>query len=138
MSQLLVDDIVNKDDTGAPGLSKGIVVTGVTTSTSGEFTSSAVIGYGVTINGTGIQLAAGIVTAFCTKVGSAVTINPSGIDAVSGIVTAFCTKVGSAVTINPSGIDAVSGIVTASSFEGSGAKLTGLPAGWNWVDGSLF
>ena len=30
------------------------------------------------------------------------------------------------------------GIVTASSFEGSGAKLTGLPAGWNWVDGSLF
>ena len=55
-------NIVNKDDTGAPGLSKGIVVTGVTTSTSGEFTSSAVIGYGVTINGTGIQLAAGIVT----------------------------------------------------------------------------
>ena len=118
MSQLLVDDIVNKDHTGAPGLSKGIVVTGVTTSTSftggsGEFTSSAVIGYGVTIYGTGIQVEAGIVTAFCTKVGSAVTINPSGIDAVSGIVT-------------------------ASSFEGSGAKLTGLPAGWNWVDGSLF
>ena len=34
MSQLLVDDIVNKDDTGAPGLSKGIVVTGITTSDS--------------------------------------------------------------------------------------------------------
>ena len=88
MSQLLVDDIVNKDDTGAPGLSKGIVVTGVTTSTSGEFTSSAVIGYGVTINGTGIQLAAGIVTAFCAKVGSGVTINPTGIEAVGVAVTA--------------------------------------------------
>jgi len=83
MSQLLVDDIVNKDDTGAPGLSKGIVVTGITTSTTG-----AIIGYGVTINGTGIQLAAGIVTAYCAKVGSGVTINPTGIEAVGVAVTA--------------------------------------------------
>ena len=112
MSQLLVDDIVNKDDTGAPGLSKGIVVTGITTS------DSAIVGYGVTINSTGIQIEARIVTPFCTKVGSAVTINPSGIDAVSGIITAFCTKVGAAVTINATGIDAVSGIVTASAAGG--------------------
>ncbi len=82
MSQLLVDDIVNKDDTGAPGLSKGIVVTGITTS------DSAIVGYGVTINGTGIQLAAGIVTAYCAKVGSGVTINPTGIEAVGVAVTA--------------------------------------------------
>ena len=129
MSQLLVDDIVNKDDTGAPGLSKGIVVNGVTTSTSGEFTSSAVIGYGVTINGTGIQVAAGIVTAFCTKVGSAVTINPSGIDAISGIVTANTLK-GTTGTY--------SGTVTANEFEGSGAKLTGLPAGFSELDAALF
>ena len=93
MSQLLVDDIVNKDDTGSPEFSKGVRVTGITTSTSftggaGEFTSSAVIGYGVTINGTGIQLAAGIVTAFCAKVGSGVTINPTGIEAVGVAVTA--------------------------------------------------
>ena len=109
MSQLLVDDIVNKDDTGAPGLSRGVVVTGITTSTS------AVIGTGVTINSTGIQVAAGIVTAFCTKVGSAVTINSSGVDAGAGIIT-------------------------ATSFTGDGANLTGLniPAGFNWVDGSLF
>tara|TARA_B100000965_G_scaffold406584_1_gene446335 strand:- start:270 stop:2249 length:1980 start_codon:yes stop_codon:yes gene_type:complete len=33
MSQLLVDDIVNKNDTGSPGFSKGVIVTGVTTST---------------------------------------------------------------------------------------------------------
>ena len=131
MSQLLVDDIVNKDDTGAPGLSKGIVVTGVTTSTSGEFTSSAVIGYGVTINGTGIQVAAGIVTAFCTKVGSAVTINPSGIDAISGIVTANTLK-GTTGTF--------SGTVTANAFSGDGGDLTGLniPAGFTELDAALF
>ena len=34
MSQLLVDDIVNKDDSGSPGFSKGAVVTGVITATS--------------------------------------------------------------------------------------------------------
>ena len=125
MSQLLVDDIVNKDDTGAPGLSKGIVVTGITTSTS------AIIGVGVTINGTGIQLAAGIVTAYCAKVGSGVTINATGIDAISGIVTANTV---SATT------GTYSGTVTANAFTGDGGNLTGLniPAGWNWVDGSLF
>ena len=124
MSQLLVDDIVNKDDTGAPGLSKGIVVTGITTSTTG-----AIIGYGVTINGTGIQLAAGIVTAYCAKVGSAVTINPSGIDAVGGIVTAFCAKVGSGVTINPTGIEAVGVAVSAGSFVATGTVSASGAAG---------
>jgi len=34
MSKLQVDDIVNKDDTGSAGFSRGIVVTGITTSTS--------------------------------------------------------------------------------------------------------
>ena len=34
MSKLQVDDIVNKDDTGSAGVSRGAVVTGVTTSTS--------------------------------------------------------------------------------------------------------
>ena len=70
MSQLLVDDIVNKDDTGAPGLSRGVVVTGITTSTS------VVVGAAVTINSTGIN------------VGAAVTINSTGVDAGAGIITA--------------------------------------------------
>ena len=34
MSKLQVDDIVNKNDTGSVGFSRGAVVTGVTTSTS--------------------------------------------------------------------------------------------------------
>ena len=92
MSQLLVDDIVNKDDTGAPGLSRGVIVTGITSSTS------AVIGTGVTINSTGIDVGVGIVTATTL----------------------------SATTVN------------ATTLTGSGANLTGLPAGFNWVDGSLF
>ena len=112
MSQLLVDDIVNKDDTGAPGLSKGIVVTGITTS------DSAIVGYGVTINGTGIQIEAGIVTAFCTKVGSAVTINPSGIDAISGIGT-FGSIISSG-TVSASG--AAGGLATEINAKASTGK----------------
>ena len=34
MSQLLVDDIVNIDDQGSPGFSKGAVVTGIVTATT--------------------------------------------------------------------------------------------------------
>ena len=34
MSKLQVDDIVNKDDTGSVGFSRGIVVTGVATATT--------------------------------------------------------------------------------------------------------
>ena len=112
MSQLLVDDIVNKDDTGAPGLSKGIVVTGITTS------DSAIVGYGVTINGTGIQIEACIVSAFCTKVGSAVTINPSGIDAVSGIGT-FGSIISSG-TVSASG--AAGGLATEINAKASTGK----------------
>ena len=97
MSQLLVDDIVNKDDTGAPGLSRGVVVTGITTSTS------VVVGAAVTINSTGVEVGAGILTA--------TTLKATTLDATT---------------------------VNATTLTGSGANLTGLPAGFNWVDGSLF
>mgnify|MGYP001376833495 CR=1 FL=1 len=35
-------------------------------------------------------------------------------------------------------VDATTGIVTATEFKGSGANLTGLPAGFDWLQGSLF
>ena len=123
MSDLRVTNLRGRTAGTAPTLPDGAVVTGVTTSTS------AVIGVGVTINETGINVSAGIVTAFCTKVGAAVTINPSGIDAISGIVTANTLK-GTTGTY--------SGTVTANEFEGSGAKLTGLPAGFSELDAALF
>lgn len=55
----------------------------------------------------------------------------------SGVVTATSAVVGSAVTINSSGVN-VTGVVTATSFSGSGANLTGLPAGYTELDGMLF
>ena len=61
MSKLQVNDIVNKDDDGSVGFSKGAVVTGVTTTTTLAVT--------------------GIATAATLKVGSAIT-------AFGGIVTA--------------------------------------------------
>ena len=118
MSSLRVTSLRGRTAGTAPTLPDGAVVTGVTTSTSGEFTSSAVIGYGVTINGTGIQLAAGIVTAFCTKVGSAVTINPSGIDAISGIGT-FGSIISSG-TVSASG--AAGGLATEINAKASTGK----------------
>ena len=43
MSKLQVDDIVNKEDTGSVGFSRGAVVTGVATATSfdGDLTGNA-------------------------------------------------------------------------------------------------
>ena len=32
----------------------------------------------------------------------------------------------------------ISGVVTATSFTGDGSALTGLPAGFSWIDGDLF
>ena len=43
MSKLQVDDIVNKDDTGSVGFSRGAVVTGVTTSTSFSGSASGLV-----------------------------------------------------------------------------------------------
>ena len=57
MSKLQVNDIVNKDDDGSVGFSRGAVVTGVTTTTTLAVT--------------------GVATATTLKVGSAVTIGSS-------------------------------------------------------------
>ena len=35
-------------------------------------------------------------------------------------------------------VDVGTGIITATEFKGSGANLTGLPAGFDWLQGSLF
>jgi len=51
MSKLQVDDIVNKDDTGSVGFSRGAVVTGVATATtfSGAPTPTATGGSGIVL-----------------------------------------------------------------------------------------
>ena len=80
MSKLQVDDIVNKDDTGSAGFSKGIVVTGVVTATSFSGNGSGLIGVASTDN-----IITGTAATFnnVVKVGTAITM-----DATSGIVTA--------------------------------------------------
>jgi len=57
MSKLQVNDIVNKDDDGAAGFSKGAVVTGVTTSTSfsGNVSGTTVSGTTVSVGGTSVN-----------------------------------------------------------------------------------
>ena len=63
MSKLQVDDIVNKEDTGSVGFSRGAVVTGVATATSfsGNLTGN-VTGDATGLSGTP-NLNVGIITA---------------------------------------------------------------------------
>lgn len=49
----------------------------------------------------------------------------------------FTNKAGTGAPTFPNGVT-VTGVITATSFSGSGANLTGLPAGFDWRDGSLF
>ena len=61
MSQLLVDDIVNKDDSGSPGFSKGAVVTGIVTATTLK---------GTTVEANTIAAGAGGTVTISTGVGT--------------------------------------------------------------------
>jgi hypothetical protein len=134
MSQINVTTIRNRTG-GPPALDKGVVVTGCTTSTSGYFSGNVTIGGTLThedvtnIDSVGVVTARGGFLAGNPAVSIGATITAAGAASFSGIVTANTI---SATT------GTYSGTVTGNEFEGSGAKLTGLPAGWNWVDGSLF
>ena len=75
MSKLQVDDIVNKDDTGSAGFSRGAVVTGIATATSfsGPLTGN------VTGNVTGNAATATEATeAIAAKSGSALETSING------------------------------------------------------------
>jgi hypothetical protein len=82
-----------------------LTLSGIQASSGIATVGTAIVGFGVTINSTGIN-ASGIVTA--------TTINSTGINA-SGIITATSAIVGSAVTINSGGVDTV-GVITATDF----------------------
>ena len=90
MSKLQVNDIVNKDDDGSVGFSRGAVVTGVTTTTTLAVT--------------------GVATAATLKVGSAIT-------AFGGIVTATTFSGDVTGNINASSASGIStvGVLTAYS-----------------------
>ena len=145
MSELRVDDILDKEGLSAPGFSKGAVVTGVCTATTfvgaltGNVTATTLSG---TLTGTASGLAGSPDITVGTVSGTNLTstkqltsehANISGVSTV-GILTATTSAVvGSAVTSNDSGIVAA-GIITAGTCfktgngvfgAGIGATITG-------------
>ena len=88
MSKLQVDDIVNKDDTGSAGFSKGVVVTGVATATtfSGALTGN-VTGNASGLTGTPDIAVRNITGVAATFTGVLTYEDVTNIDSV-GVVTA--------------------------------------------------
>ena len=118
MATLRVTNLRGRTGNASPTLPDGAIVTGVTTSTS------AIVGSAVTINSTGIDAGAGIITA------TSFTGN------LTGNVTGSATTIAGAPNVTLGNVNA--GVVTATSYEGNGAKLTGLPAGFTELDAALF
>jgi hypothetical protein len=147
MSKIQVDDIVNKDDNGAPSFPYGAVTTGVVTATSfsgdgsnltgidtdnalySETAGIATVAENLTgnpsisvtdITATGNVSIAGTLTyEDVTNVDSIGIITAqSGIDVTGGDI-----NVGTATTITNGGIN-VTGVVTATSFDGNSDNLS--------------
>ena len=114
MATLRVTNLRGRTGNASPTLPDGAIVTGVTTSTS------AIVGSAVTINSTGIDAGAGIITA----------------TSFVGALTGSATTIAGAPDVTLGNVNA--GVVTATSYEGSGALLTGLPAGFTELDAALF
>ena len=114
MATLRVTNLRGRTGNASPTLPDGAIVTGVTTSTS------AIVGSAVTINSTGIDAGAGIITA----------------TSFVGTLTGSATTIAGAPNVTLGNVNA--GVVTATSYEGSGALLTGLPAGFTELDAALF
>jgi hypothetical protein len=113
MSSLRVTSLRGRSNGVSPTLPDGGVVTGVLTATSFSGNGSGLIGVASTDN---------IIT------GTAATFT-AGVN-ISGLTTVGVMTVTNALN--------VTGIVTATSFEGSGANLTGLPEGTNILKAMLF
>ena len=129
MSAINVDTIRSRTGT-APQLDKGVEVTvGVAITGSGG------------VNVSGFATAGGFVGDITGDVTGDVTGNVTGninSSSASGISTVGILTSYTSVTAGDVVLSASDGTVTATSFGGDGGNLTGLPAGFNWVDGSLF
>ena len=119
MSQLQVDTIVDKEDKSAPTFSKGAIVTGVTTSTSfsGNLTGN--------VTGTLTGTASGLAGSPDITVGAVASTN----ETVSKQLTSEHANITGVSTV---------GTLNATTITGDGSGLSGLPAGFSWIDGDLF
>ena len=100
MSQLFVDDVVNKEGTGSVGFSKGISV-----SVASTFSGAVTIGGTLTYEDVTNVEATGIITA-------------------KGGIKLGAAGIGGTIAAN--GDTTLAGVVTASEFVGGGSGLTGL------------
>ena len=138
MATLRVTNLRGRTGNASPTLPDGAIVTGVTTSTS------AIVGSAVTINSTGIDAGAGIITA-TSFVGSGEGL--TGVASTDNIITGTTATFNN--NVNISGITTVGvltaysqvnvvGVLTATTIVGNGAAITGLPAGFTELDAALF
>ena len=128
MATLRVTSLRGRTAGTSPELPDGAVVTGVTT------TGSAIVGAAVTINASGVDAGAGIITA-TSFVGSGEGL--TGVASTDNIITGSATTFTLVLQMLLVG-NVNAGVVITTSFEGSGALLTGLPAGFTELDAALF
>ena len=136
MSKLQVDTIVDKEDVSAPTFSKGAIVTGVTTSTS--FSGNLTGDVTGTLSGTASGLAGSPdITVGSNTVGKQLTSEHANVTGVSTSANSTVSKQLTYENANITGVSTV-GTLNATTITGDGSALTGLPAGFSWVDGDLF
>ena len=141
---------VTSSSTGVVTLAGGVTVAGVTTiSNTLNVTGSQTVGGSLSVTGdqtvTGRLDVSGGGTLNTTGIITCGTLNVSGSTSFGDITGTIqqlnlATKlnVGTGVTIEANGQASYSGIVTAARFVGNGGLLSGLPAGFDWRDKSLF
>ena len=137
MSDLRVTNLRGRTAGTPPTLPDGVIVTGIATATTfdGNLTGNVT---GATGTFTGNVSIAGTLTYDdVTRIDSVGIVTAGG-----GLYVGRNEGVGTGIgaTFTTAGDAILAGVVTATSFAGDGGDLTGLniPAGWNWVDGSLF
>ena len=126
MSDLRVNNLKARTDGNVPTIVGGAVISGITTITGVLEAESGITAENVS--------ASGIATISTAIVGTAVTINSSGVDAGAGIITAT-TFSGNATGLSGSPDVAVTnitaGIITATTY-------VGVPEGTNVLKAMLF
>ena len=122
MATLRVTSLRGRTGNASPTLPDGAIVTGVTTSTS------AIVGSAVTINSTGIDAGAGIITA-TSFVGSGEGL--TGVASTDNIITGTAATFTGGVNISGASNISVTGVITATSF-------VGVPPGFTELDAALF
>ena len=133
MSDLRVTNLRGRTAGTPPTLPDGVIVTGIATATTFDGNITGTTG---TFTGN-VSIAGTLTYDDVTRIDSVGIVTAGG-----GLYVGRNEGVGTgiAVTITTDGNAnfGKTGIITASSFEGSGAKLTGLPAGFTELDAALF